>query len=51
MLKNFQYTFVITLLLFIFGVTKSTNADRFYDFDTKIINGKIIYGLGWKSIL
>ena len=46
MLKIFQYTFVITLLLFIFGVMRSINADISYDFDTKIVNGKIIDGTG-----
>jgi len=46
MLENSRYFFILSLLLFIFGVTKSTNADRLYDFDTKIINGKIIDGTG-----
>ena len=44
--ENSRYFFILSLLVFIFGFTKSTKADRLYDFDTKIINGKIIDGTG-----
>ena len=51
MLKDFLCFFIISLLLFIFGVMNASNADRSYDFNVKMVNGKIIHGPGWKPML
>ena len=51
MLKNFLYFYILSLPLFIFEVSNPSNADRLYDFDTKILIGKIIYEHGWRPIL
>ena len=51
MLKNFLCFYILSLPLFIFGVTNTSNADRLYDFNVKIVNGKIIHEPGWKPML